>query len=372
MEGKNMKLLIITQAVDENNPVLGFFLNWIKEFAKHCESVVVLCLYKGKYELPNNVKVISLGKENNYELRITNYDFFKKIKYIINFYKFAWRERKNYDAVFVHMNQIYVVLGGWLWKILGKKIGLWYVHKKVSCSLYFAEKLVDDVFTASKKSFRLASKKIKIVGHGIDTKKFIPVARKLADNTLRIITVGRISPAKDYETLIEAVDLILKNNSTGKIKVSIIGEPGTPEQGVYLEKLKKMVIEKKVEKIIEFLGAIANKDIISFLQNADLLVNTSHTGSLDKAVLEAMSCQLLIVTTNEAFVEILGDLSSSLVVGENNPPVLAKRIEYFMSTDNQAEKLEVERKLREIVVNNHALNNLIIKILKSYGSPTSQ
>ena len=38
-----MKLLIITQAIDENNPVMGFFVRWVEEFSKHCEKITVIC-----------------------------------------------------------------------------------------------------------------------------------------------------------------------------------------------------------------------------------------------------------------------------------------------------------------------------------------
>ena len=84
--GKNckkyeMKLLIITQAVDKNNPVLGFFVRWIEEFAKHFELVTIICLEKGEYELPGNVKVLSLGKEEKKS----------KFRYLINFYKYIWQ-----------------------------------------------------------------------------------------------------------------------------------------------------------------------------------------------------------------------------------------------------------------------------------------
>ena len=39
---KKIKLLIITQKVDRNDDVLGFFHGWITEFAKHVEEVTVL------------------------------------------------------------------------------------------------------------------------------------------------------------------------------------------------------------------------------------------------------------------------------------------------------------------------------------------
>ena len=67
-----MKLLIITQKVDINDPVLGFFHRWLEEFAKHYEFVTVICLEKGEHRLPENVKVLSLGKE---KLKIENSKF---------------------------------------------------------------------------------------------------------------------------------------------------------------------------------------------------------------------------------------------------------------------------------------------------------
>ena len=72
-----MKLLILTQKVDKNDDVLGFFHGWILEFAKNYEKVTVICLYEGKHDLPENVKVLSLGKERGVS----------KLKYILNFYK---------------------------------------------------------------------------------------------------------------------------------------------------------------------------------------------------------------------------------------------------------------------------------------------
>src|SRR3989344_2761544 len=171
---KKVKLLILTQKVDSEDPILGFFHRWIEEFAKHCEQITVICLYEGAHNLPDNVRIFSLGKEQFENLKIKNSFKIKNLKlkiprqvlYIARFYHFIWRERKNYDAVFVHMNPIYVVLGGLLWKVLRKKIGLWYTHKQVDLKLRIAEKLTDIIFTASRESFRLESDKIKVVGHG--------------------------------------------------------------------------------------------------------------------------------------------------------------------------------------------------------------
>src|ERR1041385_8548279 len=117
-----MRLLVTTQAVDLNDPVLGFFHRWIEELAKHYEHVHVICLKEGEQRLPSNVSVHSLGKEQGRS----------RVKYLVLFYRYIWTLRNEYDAVFVHMNQEYVLLGWKLWFLLGKRIVLWRNHKKGS------------------------------------------------------------------------------------------------------------------------------------------------------------------------------------------------------------------------------------------------
>ena len=55
--------LIITQIIDKDDPILGFFHRWVEEFAKHIDHIDVICLKKGEHTLPSNVSVYSLGKE---------------------------------------------------------------------------------------------------------------------------------------------------------------------------------------------------------------------------------------------------------------------------------------------------------------------
>src|SRR6185312_9296857 len=157
-----MKLLIVTQKVDQNDSILGFFHRWIEEFAKHFSLVTVICLQEGEHHLPENVKVLSLGKASGTS----------RLQYIFRFYKYIWNERKNYDVVFVHMNPEYIVLGGWFWKLWHKKVALWYVHRAVNTKLRIAEKFADVIFSSSKESFGIESSKVRFVGHGIDVEKF--------------------------------------------------------------------------------------------------------------------------------------------------------------------------------------------------------
>lgn len=346
-----MKLLIITQKVDLDDDVLGFFHRWIEEFAKHCESLLVICLQKGKSNLPKNVKILSLGKESGRS----------NLKYLRRFYKYIWQERKNYDWVFVHMNVEYVILGGVLWKFLHKKICLWYAHGRAFWLLKFAGKLADVILTSTKSGCRVISHKIRIIGQGIDTELFKPVKRKFTNGVFKIITIGRISPVKDYETMIRAMEILAKEQLN--FVVEVVGGAELPEHKEYLKKMIKLIENKKLGGIINFIGPIPNREIAKLLNSADLFINMSHTGSLDKAILEAMSCGLPILTCNEALEEVLGNYQEILMYPKGNGMALAGKVRMIIKL-SPAKREEMAIALREIVVKKHSLNNFIKKILE--------
>ncbi|MFC1775242.1 glycosyltransferase family 4 protein [Patescibacteria group bacterium] len=338
-----MKLLILTQKVDKNDDILGFFHGWLLEFAKHVDQLTVICLQKGEYDLPENVKVLSLGKEKNVAF----------IEYITRFYRYIFSERKNYDTVFVHMNPEYVVLGGWLWRLMDKKIALWYTHKSVDIKLRIAEKIVHKIFTVSKESFRLKSKKVNIMGHGINLDKFQTTNPKpKTDTKFQIVTVGRISKTKNTGFLLEVADVLRKKNFDFYIKIA--GAPITKKDELYFEKLRHFVSKRKLGDNVEFTGSIPYEHIDKFYQFADLFINLSDTGSIDKVVLEAMASGIHVITSNEAFVPVL---HGELMV-EKDPKQISERI-------IKLSEQEPSKSLKGYVEKNHNLCGLISKVLNN-------
>ena len=111
-----MKILLLTQKIDDKDDVLGFMANWLKKMAEHFDFITVICLEAGEYHLPTNVRVLSLGKE----LKSSRWQYLQRL------YRYLWQTRRDYQAVLVHMNPEYIVLAAWFWRIVGKKIYLWY------------------------------------------------------------------------------------------------------------------------------------------------------------------------------------------------------------------------------------------------------
>jgi len=338
-----MKLLILTQKIDRNDPILGFFHRWVEEFAKHCEQVVVICLEKGEYNLPENVRVLSLCKESSRS----------KIKYIINFYKYIWQERKNYDRVFVHMNPEYVILGGILWKILSKKIALWYTHKSVNLKLKLAEKIVDRIYTASTESFRLKSQKVLVTGHGIDLDLYSHgrSGNILPTDKYTVLSVGRISPTKNQHIMVESFEILASKGFNGVLL--FIGAAVTQEDKVYEQNLKGYIALKGLQNIVRMVGPMEPHQVVKYYKEADLFINLSRTGSLDKAVLEAMASGLQILTSNEAFKNVIPKENFTA----NVPSQIASDIMRFSV-------LKKNPGFMEYVATHHGLADLICRLSK--------
>ncbi len=335
-----MKLLIVTQSIDRKNQILGFFHRWVEEFAKNFEKITVICLEKGDYDLPSNVKILSLGKEIGKS----------RIRYIFNFYKYIWAERKNYDVVFVHMNPIYVILGGFFWEVFRKKIGLWYVHKTVDLKLKIANFFTDFIFTASKESFRLKSSKIRIVGHGIDAEKFKPIEHVF---TNKIITVGRITRSKNVKRIIE-VFKIIHDMGVG-YTFTLVGDSITLEDLKYKSEVIATINSLGINSSVCFIGSKNQNDLSDILPKYDIFVNLSDTGSVDKAVLEAAASGLKIITNNVAFEHIFQDG----FINSSNTESIAQKI---------IESQNKEMNFRDIVIKNYNINSLILKIRNIYDS----
>lgn len=340
-----MRLLILTQAVDRNDSNLGFFHGWIEVFAARCEKVTVICLREGEHTLPKNVEILSLGKERNTS-RITR---------TLLFFRYIISRRREYEGVFVHMNPEYIVLGGWLWRLWGKRIVLWYVHKSVTWKLRIAEIFVTTIATASKESFRLKTKKLHIVGHGIDTKLFSPHTHTPPGAILRIATAGRFSRSKKLKEMLLVLDVLYARGRT--FHFSVAGIPLTREDGDYAREFAAAVAARPYATDVEMWGALPHHMMPEFLSTQDVFLNFSATGSVDKLVLEALAAGVMVVTSNDAF--------KDKVLPVEYRPLEATALADAVETSIRSPR--APQVLASAVERLHGINQCISRILALYG-----
>lgn len=327
-----MRLLIFTQTVDDNDPVLGFFVEWLQSFGAHIEQGTVVCLRAGSYTLPRNLDVVPLTSRTS-------------IARALEVCRLSYQRRKQYEAVFIHMNPEYAVVAGWLWRLLGKRAVLWYTHKNVNIRLRIAVHFVHAVVTASPESFRLPSNKVHVLGHGISIAS--PRLRTAPSATLKIVTAGRISPTKHLLDILQAVKQLCDQGVP--VALTIIGEPIGIQEQAYQQTLAAYAREVGIESRVRFRGAVPHLHIGEALVEADVFVNLSSTGSLDKAVLEAIVAGVVPVTSNEAFRAMLQPYGLYIETRESTAVAQVIRKAAGMDIHELQERVKQEHSLARLV-----------------------
>lgn len=355
-----MKLLIVTQKVDATDTNLGFFVRWIEKLAEHCEqvSVIVNEVYRDAQRyMPDNVRLCSLGKENGDS----------RLMRLLRYQRLLHEHLPDMDSVFFHMCPEYVLGAHFLPRIFRTKALLWYVHGEVSWRLRLAAFFVDKIFTASKESCRLRSKKVAVVGHGIDVDFFPPMTAPIANpSALRLFTAGRISPVKDIRTLIFGFFELEKRLPNISLRLALFGQPVTEADKRY-----KTELEKLTAALPGIFGGYAyHTSVREFYTGVEsgrtVFVHASRTGSMDKAVLEALATGLPVFTSSEVFSEAIPGVRK---FREGDAKDLAEKIVQAYKSG----QLGYNATSAGWVRRHHSLDRLVKKIIAFYsGFPLSR
>lgn len=350
-----LNLLIFNLMTDADAPGQGFNTAWINALAQRCATVDVLTMGIGRLALRENVRVFSVGREKGYS----------EPRRLLKFYRTLSRllREKCYDACFAHMQPLFADLAAPLLLPRRIPITLWYAHKAVTPKLWLAEKVARHVVTPSPESFRIHSRKVRVVGHGVDTDLFAPAdpystsagAASTQGAPFTILSVSRIAPIKRLETLIAAAALLRDQHGCEDFQVRIVGNTSERDQD-YTSKLYEQVAILRLDAIVHFDGALSQTALPEVYRAADVFVNLSDTGSVDKAVLEALACGVPAITANVAFRKMLALWGETLLV-EADAAQLAQRIMRLRQRTFE-DRCALGLALREIVVRDHSLARL--------------
>jgi len=293
-----MRLLIVTQTVDTKSDTLGFFTTWLQELATRFESLEVICLHEGSHTLPANVRVHSLGKEGDGN----------RFQYLYRLYAYAWNLRGEYDAVFVHMNQEYVLLAGWLWRLMGKRVYMWRNHYAGSWLTDLAALFCTKVFCTSKHSYTAKYRKTVLMPVGIDLSRFELVGgeqENLTQHAFRsILFLARIAPSKRPEMLIDALGAVLARGVS--FTADIVGSPGEGDEG-YAHSLEARAESLGLRDRVRFHAGIPHEQTPALYAAHDIFVNCSPSGMFDKTLFEAAASGCRVIAASDDFKDAAGE-----------------------------------------------------------------
>jgi colanic acid/amylovoran biosynthesis glycosyltransferase len=150
--------------------------------------------------------------------------------------------------------------------------------------------------------------------------RFYPI-----DGQVRIVHVGRLVEKKGAEILIKAFQRI--HQVFPQAQLRLIGE------GVLLKKLKQLSKRLKLEKYVEFMGALPHYEIAKQLEQAHIFClpslkdRTGNSEGIPNAIKEAMACGLPVVSTfHSGIPELIKDGKCGHLVKENDVNGLANKL----------------------------------------------
>ena len=133
--------------------------------------------------------------------------------------------------------------------------------------------------------------KIAQIYNGIDVSRFSPSGRsRSGEPVFHIGTVGRLDPIKDQGRLIEAVAILVKDNPSRSIRVSIVGD------GPLMQDLQERARKLGCEEAVSLPGA--TDDVPGAMNGFDVFVLPSLNEGISNTILEAMASGLPVLASD--------------------------------------------------------------------------
>jgi glycosyltransferase involved in cell wall biosynthesis len=268
-------LLLLTPALDADDPVLGFAVGWTNALARHVPRISVLALRLGNTaSLAPGIQARALGRGR---ARIAA----SVIRAI------ARMDRP--DVALAQMNWPLPLAALPALRARRIPLALWWAHGAAPLGLRAVLPFAARVLTSAPSAFPLPTAKCVVVGQGIDTQAFSPAAQEPAA-PFTVLTAGRLAPVK-------RVPLVARACADAGVALRVVGPPG---------------------------AAVPHRAMPDMLRAAHAFATASATGSPDKAALEAMACALPVVALGEGLRTALPDALADQVIVPDLPAMAAR------------------------------------------------
>jgi len=314
------RFVFVTQQVDPDHPALGATVPMIRAIAERVDEVAVLCERAVAGALPGNCVIRTFGSRS----RLGRGACFEAV--------LARELVSRPVAVLAHMVPLFAVLAAPLARPRRVPLLLWFTHWRASPLLRLAERVSTAVVSVDVRSFPLPSRKIVATGHGIDLAA-LPCAPH--EPGLRLLALGRYSPAKGLETIVRAVAEV------PGAELDVHGPALTAEEEAHRQALQRLVEELGTAARVRLGPPVPRGEVPALLARFDALVNNMRPGAPDKVVYEAAASCLPVLASNPVFDTLL---PPELRFERDDPTGLAERIRALPAVSAET-RLELRRRV---------------------------
>jgi glycosyltransferase involved in cell wall biosynthesis len=342
------RIVFITQVVDPTDANLGATRAKIAALARRVDEVVVLCDRGVEGALPDNCRLRVFGAPTRAR-RAARY-----VSALVS------ELREKPVAVVGHMVPLYTLVAAPFVRVRRVPLMLWYTHWKGHVVLRLAMLLCTHLLSLDVRSFPLRSRKLYGIGHGIDVEEFpCQPVRPLAERPFRVMSLGRYSPPKKLDELVEGVRIAHERGLAVRIDLWGTASPGL--EADYKRRLEELVARPEYRELASVGGAIPRTELPPVYGEADLVA--SDFISPDKIVLEACSSCRPVLASHESFDTLFEGIEPPLAFERGRPETFADRVAALAAlTDEQ--RRTIGETLRERVRAQHSVETWADAILR--------
>jgi glycosyltransferase involved in cell wall biosynthesis len=341
-----VRLVFVTQQVDPHHPALAATVPKLRALARRVDELVVLADGAVPGVLPENC-------------RVRRFAAWTKVARGVRFEAALAAELLGRaDAIVAHMCPIYAVLAAPLARPAGVPVVLWYTHWHASPTLRAAARAATAIASVDRRSFPLESPKLRAIGHGIDLDEFPCRGNVDAAEELRVLVLGRYSPAKGLDVVLRALRLVLDRG--GRTRCTAHGPTLSPLEETHRGQLATLARELRLDGRVELGGPVARSELPALFAANDVLVNNMRAGAPDKVVYEAAASCLPVLASNPVFDTLLPE---ELRFARDEPAQLADRLLALGALD-AGERTRRGEALRRVVAREHSVDSWAERLLE--------
>lgn len=194
---------------------------------------------------------------------------------------------------------------------------------------------------------------------GVDVAKFQRSSAYVprGNEDLRIFSCARLNPAKGFSVLLNSIAVV--NRSDLKVTLTIAGEDDEGGTG-YRKEIEHLMEALKIKDCVHLLGSVSEERVKQELELAHVFVLASFEEPLGVAIMEAMSMEVPVISTNAGGVPALLANDHGIMVPPGDVSALAEAISSIGLDQEKATALS--KKGRTLIVEkyHHQLSAKII------------
>lgn len=162
------------------------------------------------------------------------------------------------------------------------------------------------------------------------------------------IFLGRIESAKGLNEMVEAFKMLRNEGSTFRFVLCGAG----PEEDFFVRRFMEVLGDD-----FEFMGVVSGEHKRSLIQQADFFLLPSYAEGLPISLLEAMSCGVVpIVSDDESLLHVIKNESNGFVVQKRSAVDLAKTLGRLMVIEQNDYRM-ISLACRKAVEEHYSVNN---------------